>query len=266
MSLDRSIDIAKTHPPSPRIAVAIPCFNEAAAIPVVLSDWRAALPEAEVVVFDNNSTDGTGDLARAAGARVVAVPEQGKGYAVRAIFDTLGDRDALVLVDGDGTYPAEAARALLAPVLDGRADMTVGARRPIAETGAMPAVRGLGNALIRAAFRVLILRAPGDLLSGYRAFNRHFLRTVTVRSRGFEVEAELTCEAVAHGLRVIEVPVSYHPRIEGTESKLRAIRDGTRIVATIARQGLRLLGRRALRRGPPCPSPRGDGRSRRGPA
>jgi len=225
---------------TPRIAVAIPCLNEAAAIPVVLAQWREALPEAELVVFDNNSTDGTGDLARTQGARVVAVPEQGKGCVVRAIFAMLADCDAVVLVDGDGTYPAAAARALLAPVLDGSADMTVGARRPVAESGAMPLIRGLGNGLIRAAFRVLIGRAPGDLLSGYRAFNRHFLETVALESRGFEVEAELTSAAIARGMRVAEVPVSYHPRIAGTASKLRATRDGMRILAMIARQGLRL--------------------------
>jgi glycosyltransferase involved in cell wall biosynthesis len=197
------------------------------------------------VIFDNNSTDGTGDLARGRGARVVAVPEQGKGHAVRAIFAALGDRDAVILVDGDGTYPAEAAPALLGPILEGRADMTVGARRPMAQAGAMPPVRGLGNVLIRAAFRILIGRAPGDLLSGYRAFNRHFLATVALRSRGFEIEAELTSEAIARGLRVVEVPVSYHPRIAGTASKLNVLGDGVRIVATIVRQGLRLRPWRA---------------------
>jgi glycosyltransferase involved in cell wall biosynthesis len=235
-----------TDTPGRRIAVAIPCYNEAAAIAIVLARWRAALPGAEVVVFDNNSTDGTGDRAREQGARVVAVPEQGKGYAVRAIFAELGDRDALILVDGDGTYPAEAARALLGPILEGRADMTVGARRPVAEAGAMPPVRGLGNVLIRVAFRVLIGGAPGDLLSGYRAFNRHFLRAVAPRSRGFEIEAELTSESVARKMRVVEVPVSYHPRIAGTASKLRAFRDGARIVAMIARQALRLRPWRTL--------------------
>jgi glycosyltransferase involved in cell wall biosynthesis len=252
--LDSSHETADHPLSSPRIAVAIPCYNEAPASPVVLERWRAALPEAELVVFDNNSDDGTGDLARAKGARVVEVPEQGKGYAVRAIFATMADRDAVILVDGDGTYPAEAARELLGPILDGRADMTVGARRPLAEEGAMHPVRGLGNVLIRAAFRVLIGRAPGDLLSGYRAFNQRFLQTVRLRSRGFEIETELASEAVARGMRVIEVPVSYHPRIAGTASKLRAVRDGLRIVAMIARQSLALRARsarRASRRGGP---------------
>jgi glycosyltransferase involved in cell wall biosynthesis len=231
----------------PRIAVAIPCYNEAAAIPVVLAQWREALPEAELVVFDNNSTDGTGELALRHGARVVGVPDQGKGCAVRAIFATLAGRDALILVDGDGTYPAAAARALLAPVLEGRADMVVGARRPLAGARAMAPVRGLGNLLIRGWFRLLIGRVPGDMLSGYRVFSRHFVDSVAIRSRGFEVETELTSEAIARRLRVVEVPVSYHPRIAGTASKLRAVRDGVRIAVTIARQGLRLRpGRFAL--------------------
>ena len=132
----------------------------------------------------------------------------------------------------------DAGRALLGPVLDGSADMTVGARRPEAGQGAMSPIRGLGNLLIRAVFRLLIGRAGGDLLSGYRAFNRHFLETVTPRSCGFEIEAELSSEAIARGMRVVEVPVGYHPRIAGTASKLRAIRDGLRIVTTIVRQGL----------------------------
>jgi glycosyltransferase involved in cell wall biosynthesis len=223
----------------PRIAVAIPCYNEAAAIDTVIAGWRSALPEAEIVVFDNNSSDGTGAIARDLGVRVIFVPDQGKGHAVRAIFRELADHRAVVLVDGDGTYPPEAIRPLLEPILDGSADMTVGARRPVAESGAMSPVRGLGNVLIRAAFRVLIGRGPGDLLSGYRVFSRHVLQSLSLRSSGFEIETELASEAVARKLRVIEAPVPYHPRIAGTVSKLKAYRDGQRILATIVAQSLR---------------------------
>jgi len=232
-----------TEPPDdsrPRIAVAIPCFNEAAAIAAVIAEWRAALPEAEVVAFDNNSTDGTGAIARGLGVRVVEVPERGKGHAVRASFAALADRDAVILVDGDGTYPASQARALLAPILDGSADMAIGARRPVSEAGAMTPVRGLGNLLIHAAFFLLIGRGPGDLLSGYRAFNRRFREAVVPRSRGFEIESELASEAVAHRLRTVEVPVPYRPRIAGSSSKLQAFGDGLRIVAMILQQSLRL--------------------------
>jgi glycosyltransferase involved in cell wall biosynthesis len=225
---------------SPSIAVAIPCHNEAAAIATVIDQWRTALPEAEVIVFDNNSTDGTAAIAQARGVRVEEVREQGKGHTVQAIFERLADRPVVVLVDGDGTYPAAAARALVAPILDGSADMVVGARRPVAELGAMSPVRGLGNLLIRAAFRVLIGRGPGDLLSGYRAFNQRFRARVHPRSSGFEIETELTCEAIARGLRIVEVPVAYYPRIRGTASKLRAFRDGRRILVTIVARSLRL--------------------------
>lgn len=220
--------------------MAIPCYNEAAAIARVVADWRAALPEAEVVVFDNNSTDDTAAIARDAGARIVGVPEQGKGHAVRAIFSTLADRGAVILVDGDGTYPAEAIGALLPPVLDGRIDMAVGARRPVVGEGAMTPVRRLGNLLIPAAFRLLIGRGTGDLLSGYRVFGPRFLNSVKLRSSGFEIETELATEAVARRLRVIEVPVDYHPRIAGTASKLQPLRDGIRILRTIVVQSLRL--------------------------
>ncbi|MDR3636724.1 MAG: glycosyltransferase [Isosphaeraceae bacterium] len=224
----------------PRIAVAIPCYNEAAAIGRVVAEWLAALPAADVIVFDNNSTDGTGTIAQEAGARVVAVPEQGKGHAVRAIFKMLADRAAVVLVDGDGTYPAGAIGELLPPVLEGRADMAVGSRRPVAGEGAMTPLRRLGNLLIPGTFRVFIGRGTRDLLSGYRVFGPRFLHEVRLRSSGFEIETELATEAVARHLRIVEIPVDYHPRIAGTASKLRPLRDGIRIVRTIVVQSLRL--------------------------
>ncbi|QEH32356.1 Undecaprenyl-phosphate mannosyltransferase [Aquisphaera giovannonii] len=213
--------------------MAIPCYNEAAAVASVIAGFRASLPGAEVVVFDNNSTDGTAEEARRAGAEVVPVPEQGKGHAVRAAFARLADRDVVVLVDGDGTYPAEAAPRLVAPVLDGTADMVVGARRPEAGAGAMSPVRGLGNALIRSAFRLLVGRPSGDLLSGYRAFSRRFVDSVRLTSAGFEIETELAIAASMLGLPTLEIPVPYRPRIAGTVSKLSPLRDGLRIVRTI---------------------------------
>jgi glycosyltransferase involved in cell wall biosynthesis len=233
-------------PELPTIAVAIPCFNEAGAVEAVVAEWRGALPEAEIVVFDNNSSDGTGAIARRLGVRVVEVREQGKGHAVLAIFEDLADRDAVILVDGDGTYPAEAARELLEPVLAGRADMTVGNRKPVAELGAMSPIRGLGNILIGAAFTVLIGPGTRDLLSGYRVFGRHFREVVVPRSFGFEIEAELVSQAVARGLRIVQIDVPYRPRIAGTASKLRAFRDGRRILMTILRQSLRLRPWRPL--------------------
>jgi glycosyltransferase involved in cell wall biosynthesis len=224
---------------SPRLAVAIPCHNEAAAIAAVITDFRAALPDAEILVLDNNSTDGTGDIARNLGARVIPVPEQGKGHVVRRAFAELAEADVVVLVDGDGTYPADHVQALIAPVWEGRADMSLGARRPVAQAGAMTPVRGLGNLLIRLAFATLMGRGQGDLLTGYRAFSKPFRAAARLRSSGFEIETELACEAVAAGVRVVEVPVPYYPRIAGTTSKLKAFRDGRRILAMIVGQSLR---------------------------
>jgi glycosyltransferase involved in cell wall biosynthesis len=239
-------DIVTISPERPTISVAIPCYNEAGAVEAVVEEWRAALPEAEIVVFDNNSSDGTGAIARRLGVRVVEVREQGKGFAVQAIFQDLADRDAVILVDGDGTYPADAARALVEPILAGLADMAVGNRRPVAELGAMSPIRGFGNLLIGSAFFVLIGPGTRDLLSGYRVFGRHFREVVVPRSSGFEIEAELVGQAVARGLRVVEIEVPYRPRIAGTASKLRAFRDGRRIIGTILRQSLRFRPWRPL--------------------
>jgi glycosyltransferase involved in cell wall biosynthesis len=228
------------EPSSFRIAVAIPCFNEAAAIASVIEHYQSVLPEAEVVVFNNNSTDGTGEIARAMGVRVFDIVEQGKGHVVRAAFRILGDFDVVVLTDGDGTYPAESVSLLVGPLQADAADMAVGARRPVPGSGAMSPVRGIGNLLIRIAFRMLIGRGTTDLLSGYRTFNRRFREAVQLRSSGFEIEAELATEAVARRLRVVEIAIPYYTRISGTESKLRAFRDGRRILVMILFQSLRL--------------------------
>jgi len=232
--------------PASTVAVAIPCYNEAAAVEAVVAEWRHALPEAEIVVFDNNSADGTGAVARRLGVRVVEVRDQGKGHAVRAIFEDLADRDVVVMIDGDGTYPASSALDLLAPVLEGRADMVIGLRRPVASARAMTPIRRLGNLLISGAFRILIGPGTRDLLSGYRVFGRHFREVVRPRSTGFEIEAELSGQAVARNLRVVEVAVPYHPRIAGTASKLRAFRDGARILLAILIQGIRFRPWRPL--------------------
>ena len=245
---ERGVHAVATSPElaTPTIAVAIPCYNEAGAITAVVEAWRAALPAAEIVVFDNNSADGTGAIARRIGVRVVEVRDQGKGHAVRAIFEDLADRDVVILVDGDGTYPAEAASALIEPILQGVADMTVGTRQPIEAPGAMTPVRGLGNFLITSAFRILIGPGTHDLLSGYRGFSRHFLEVVQPSSVGFEIEAEIAGQAVARGLPTVEIPVEYRPRIAGTASKLRVLRDGRRIILAILRQSFRFQPWRPL--------------------
>jgi glycosyltransferase involved in cell wall biosynthesis len=238
---------AETEPgPAARIAVAIPCLNEAAALAIVIAQFREALPGAEIVVFDNNSTDGSAHIARELGARVVAVPEQGKGHAVRSAWAHLREFGVMVLTDGDGTYPGEAAPRLVAPVLAGAADMVVGRREPAPGAAAMSLTRGLGNRLIRAAFWLLVGSANYDLLSGYRAFSRRFREKVLLHSQGFEIETELASEAVARGLRVVEIAIPYYPRIAGTQSKLRAWHDGWRILRVMVIQSLRLRPHRPI--------------------
>ncbi|WP_315851979.1 glycosyltransferase [Tautonia rosea] len=226
--------------------MAIPCYNEEAAIGAVVAEWRQELPEAEIVVFDNNSTDLTASEASRAGATVVSEPEQGKGFVVRRMFADLADRDAVVMIDGDGTYPASAVGPLLAAVREGRADMAVGIRQPIAEPGAMSPIRSIGNLLIGAGFWVLVGPGTTDLLSGYRVFSPRAMRTMRLRSEGFEIETELAGEAVGRGLRVVEAPVPYRPRIAGTQSKLNAFRDGVRILRMIVRLSFRLQPWRPL--------------------
>ncbi len=225
--------------PSP-IAVATPCYNEAAALGAVIDEWRATLPVAEIVVLDNNSTDGSPQIASAHAATLIHVAQQGKGHVVRTLFESLRHRPAVIMIDGDGTYPADAVGPLLAAVLEGRADMAVGVRQPVPGAGAMSLVRRLGNLLIRAAFTTLIVRGHPDLLSGYRVFSSAFLNSFTPRSAGFEIETELACEAVARRLSVVAVDVPYRPRIAGTQSKLRAFSDGSRILRTILAESLRL--------------------------
>lgn len=231
---------------TPTVAVAIPCYNEAAAVGAVVDQFRAAWPSAEIVVIDNNSSDGTGEIAARHGARVIFVPEQGKGFAVRAAFADLKGRDVVVMTDGDGTYPAEFIGELITPIVEGKAETTVGARRPEPGAGAMSPVRAIGNLIIRSAFRLFIGKPSGDLLSGYRAFSRRFVETVPLRSEGFEIETELAVATVARRLPAVEIEVPYHPRIAGTESKLRAFRDGRRILSAIVREGLRLAPARVF--------------------
>jgi glycosyltransferase involved in cell wall biosynthesis len=214
------------------VAVAIPCFNEALTIGRVVLEFRRALPAAAVYVFDNASSDESAALAAAAGAQVIAEPRRGKGHVVRAMFQRL-DADVLLMVDGDDTYPAEAAPLLIAPILRAEADMVVGARLLPGTRSQFAPGRLLGNRAFAALARAL-LRAPvTDLLSGYRAFSRRFVQEIGVEARGFEIETELTIRALQRRMRVQEVPVTLRERPPGSRSKLRAVRDGTRILRTM---------------------------------
>jgi len=217
---------------NPTLAVLIPCHDEEAAIGKVIDDFRAQLPEAAIVVFDNNSTDHTAEIAAAHGAVVYCEPRQGKGFVVEAMFDKV-QAEFYVMVDGDDTYPAEYVHKLLEPVRRGLADMAVGARQAEDKEKAFRPLHVAGNALVRRLINWVFHSKFTDTLSGYRAFNRRFARTVPVVSAGFEIETELTVQALYHRLMVVEVPVPYRARPAGGRSKLRTFRDGARVLWTV---------------------------------
>ena len=214
-----------------RIAVLVPCYNEELAIAKVVRDFRGVLPTATVYVYDNNSTDGTARAARAAGAQVCRETRQGKGNVVRRMFADI-EADIYVLVDGDATYDAPSARVMIARLLQGRLDM-VSAVRVHREQAAYRAGHRLGNQLLTGFVREVFGRAFSDMLSGYRAFSRRFVKSFPVLSGGFEIETELTIHALELGLPVAEIDAPYYPRLEGSASKLNTWRDGFRILRMI---------------------------------
>jgi glycosyltransferase involved in cell wall biosynthesis len=214
-----------------RLAVLVPCFNEEATIAKVVADFCAALPEAAIYVYDNNSADRTVDVARAAGALVRGEMHQGKGNVVRRMFADV-DADIYVLVDGDATYDAASARTMIARLVEERLDMVVGARVDQEEAAYRPGHR-TGNRLLTRFF-ALAFHAPfSDILSGYRVFSRRFVKSFPVLSRGFEIETELSVHALELELAVAEIPTPYYARPEGSISKLSTWRDGLRILLTI---------------------------------
>ena len=214
-----------------RIAVLVPCFNEEVAIAKVVGDFRAALPEATIYVYDNNSTDRTVEVARRAGAVVGRETHQGKGNVVRRMFADV-DADVIVLVDGDATYDAASARALIARLLEDRLDMVVAARVHRDEAAYRTGHR-LGNRLFSTAVDWVFNATFTDILSGYRVFSRRFVKSFPVLSRGFEIEIELTVHALELELPTAEIATPYFARPAGSASKLSTWRDGFRILSTI---------------------------------
>lgn len=216
------------------IAVIIPCYNEALTIGKVIDDFRSELTEATVYVYDNNSTDGTAEIARTRGAIVKYEPRQGKGNVCRQMFRDI-DADCYLMVDGDDTYPAESARSLCAPILAGEADMVVGDRLSngtYAQQNAR-AFHGFGNDLVRAMIRWIYGYGFEDVMTGYRAMSRPFVKTFPVLSEGFQIETELSIHAVDRRWRIADVPVEYRNRPEGSVSKLNTVRDGLKVIAMI---------------------------------
>jgi len=214
-----------------RVAVLVPCYNEAVAVAQVVRDFAAALPQATVFVYDNNSTDDTVSVARSAGAEVFRETRQGKGFVVRRMFTDI-EADIYVLVDGDATYDAPSAPRMIARLIEDRCDMVVGIR--VDQTvAAYRAGHRTGNRLLTGFVANVFGRSFTDMLSGYRVFSRRFVKSFPLLSAGFEIETELTIHALELGLAVAEIETPYYARPEGSESKLSTWSDGFRILWTI---------------------------------
>jgi glycosyltransferase involved in cell wall biosynthesis len=211
-----------------RIAVVIPCFNEASTIGPVVAGFRAALPGATVYVYDNNSRDQTAPAARKAGAVVVREPRQGKGHVVRRMFADI-NADIYVMADGDGTYdPADAADLVRALVTE-KVDMAVGTRRNVTHDAGRSG-HGVGNLLFNSLYRRLFGPEFTDIFSGYRAFTRRFVKSFPAVSSGFEIETEMSVHASQLLIPTVEIELDYGRRVEGSPSKLRTVSDGLRIL------------------------------------
>ena len=215
------------------VAVLVPCYNEEAAVAKVVKDFRAVLPGAALFVFDNNSTDNTAAAARAAGAEVYQEKRQGKGYVVRRMFTDV-EADIYVLVDGDATYDAPSAVAMIERLLEDRLDMVV-ANRIDREQAAYRAGHRTGNRLLTSFVASVFGPSFSDMLSGYRVFSRRFVKSFPVLSRGFEIETELTIHALELGLAVAEIDTPYYARPADSASKLNTWGDGFRILRTIVK-------------------------------
>ncbi len=217
------------------IAVLIPCYNESRTIEKVVADWKQALPEAVIYVYDNNSTDSTDELARKAGAVVRYEYQQGKGSVVRRMFREI-DARCYIMIDGDDTYPAQAGRAMADLVLSGQADMVVGDR--LSSTYFLENKRpfhNFGNTIVRGCINHLFGSDIQDIMTGCRAFSYLFVKTFPVLSRGFEIETEMSIHAVDKNMAIKNVVIEYRDRPEGSTSKLNTFTDGARVLRTILR-------------------------------
>ena len=218
-----------------KIAVLIPCYNESKTIAKVVADYRAALPEADIYVYDNNSTDHTDEIARQAGAIVRYEYRQGKGNVIRTMFREI-EADCYLMIDGDDTYPAESAREMVDLVLNKKVDMVVGDRLSATYyTENKRPFHNLGNRLVKRLVNTIFKGDVRDIMTGYRAFSFTFVKTYPVLSRGFEVETEMTIHSLNNNLRLFEMPIQYRDRPEGSVSKLDTVGDGIKVMSTIFR-------------------------------
>ena len=217
-----------------KIAVLIPCYNESLTIEKVVSDYKEALPEATIYVYDNNSRDHTDELARNAGAKVGYEYRHGKGNVIRSMFRDI-DAECYLMIDGDDTYPAENAREMVDLVLNKGVDMVIGDRLSSTYfTENKRPFHNMGNRIVRSLINHLFHSNVKDIMTGYRAFSRLFVKSFPVLSKGFEIETEMTIHALDKNFLLEEIPVTYRDRPEGSESKLNTVSDGMKVLKTIA--------------------------------
>jgi len=227
-----STDYAAEAGHVPRVAVVLPCYNESVTIGKVVSDFRAALPSATIYVFDNNSHDGTADVATRAGAIVIASPRRGKGNVVQHMLRAV-KADILVMADGDGTYPAANATELIQVLRASGADMVVGTRLRDHKKGSFRPLHGAGNRLISRMVSVLFATRLTDVLSGYRVLDGGFARGLRLESSGFEIETEMTLQTLVQGGLIREVSIPYGERPAGSYSKLNTFSDGALVFRVV---------------------------------
>lgn len=218
-----------------KIAVLIPCYNESKTIAKVVSDYKKELPTADIYVYDNNSSDGTDKIAQEAGAIVKYERRQGKGNVIRSMFRDI-DADCYLMIDGDDTYPAENAPEMCRLVLEEQVDMVIGDRLSSTyfEENKRP-FHNFGNSLVRGLINHLFHADVKDIMTGYRAFSKPFVKHFPVLSQGFEIETEMTIHALDKNFYLKEIPVQYRDRPEGSVSKLNTYSDGAKVLLTIAR-------------------------------
>ena len=216
-----------------KTAVLIPCYNESMTIKKVVNDFQKALPHADIYVYDNNSRDGTDEIAEREGAIVRYEYKQGKGNVVRSMFRDI-DADCYIMVDGDDTYPAEAAIEMEKLVLDGKADMVIGDRLSSTYfTENKWLFHNSGNKFMRKAINTIFSSNLHDILTGMRAFSYDFVKSYPVISKGFELETEMSIFALDHNFKIAEIPIDYRDRMEGSESKLNTYSDGAKVIKVI---------------------------------
>lgn len=218
-----------------KIAVLIPCYNESKTIEKVVKDYKKELPNADIYVYDNNSSDGTDEIAKNAGAIVKYEYKQGKGNVIRSMFKDI-DADCYLMIDGDDTYSAGNAKEMCKYILDGKADMVIGDRLSSTYfTENKRPFHNFGNKLVRWLINTLFKSNVKDIMTGYRAFNYEFVKTFPVLSKGFEIETEMTIHALDKNFLLKEIPIGYKDRPAGSVSKLNTYSDGFKVLKTIAR-------------------------------